>query len=392
MTQHQGPPSPASRGDVNAPLPERRRPRILIVRRRYLGDTVLMQPFVRNLRAHAPSAWIAMVVDSPWVEALADVSELDQILELPVGGPGLGGHLRRWWRLLRSVAGRRWDVVIDFARNERAQLLVLMSRAPRRVALVPSGLSLRRARIYTDVVAVDPTDAATLHAVDLHNRVLQALGVPTPHRVPILPVPAEVRAVGRALLDGLRDHDSAPLVIVHPGSGAEARRWPPSDFARVADLAVRCHGARVAVLCGPGETGLAEGVVDAMSEAAVLLAAPRSVRALRGLLAEADLLLCNDSGPMHVAAAVGTPVCALFGSESVVTWAPVGDAGHRTFQAELPCGPSCVLAGRCVPGDPMKSYCIRRIPVEDVARAVCGQLEDAKLARGARAERARSPV
>lgn len=362
----------------------RRWPRILIVRRRYLGDTVLMQPFVRNLRAHWPDAWIAMVVDTPYVEALAAVEELDEIVELPVGTfrPGVG--LRGWRSVLGAVAAAPFDVAFDFQRNERAQLLLLLSRAHTRATLWPVGRPLHRRWVYSDVLKVAPEDGEALHTVDLNNRLLETLGVPTPFRVPILPVSPEQRRAARAILDlhegSARSerlqaaHSARPLLMVHPGSGAEARRWPPARFAQVADHAAERHDARVVVLSGPGEEGLAAAVVQGMRRPAVLIEAPTRIPTLIGLLAEADLLLCNDSGPMHIAAAVGTPVCALYGAQSSVTWAPLGPAGHRTLRPALPCGSECVARGTCVSGDPMRSLCVRRIPVDDVIRAVDAQL------------------
>jgi ADP-heptose:LPS heptosyltransferase len=357
-----------------------RRPRILIVRRRYLGDTVLMQPFVRNLRARWPEAWISIVVDTPYAEVLADVEELDEVVEMPVGRLGFGGHLRRWGRALRAVGGTPYDLAFDFQRNERAQLLVLLGRARRRVTMTSPERALRRRGLYTDVLEATPEDEATLHTVDLNNRLLEAVGVPTPHRVPALPVSEGEKATARAILDGsagAAPTPGGPLLMVHPGSGAEARRWPPASFARVADHAACRHGAEVAVLAGPGEETLAGAVVEAMTEGARVIRAPGSLRTLAALLAEAELLLCNDSGPMHLAAAVGTSVCALYGAESDVTWAPLGTpraAGHRTLRPSLPCGPACVSPAGCVSGDVMRMHCIRRIPEEDVIAAVDAQL------------------
>jgi len=363
--------------------PWARTPRILIVRRRYLGDTVLMQPFVRNLRERWPGAWISMVVDTPYVEALASVEELDEIVELPVGIPGLDENLSRWKSVLGAVAAAPFDLAFDFQRNERAQFLLLLSRAGTRATLWPLGQPLRRRWAYTDVLEVTPEDVVALHTVDLNNRLLEMLGVPAPHRIPILPVSDEHRRPARTILEA---HAAVappgqPLLMVHPGSGAPARRWPPGRFAEVADHAVEGHGARVVVLSGPGEKDLAATVVREMRRSAVMIET-RSVPTLVGLLAEADLLLCNDSGPMHIAAAVGTPVCALYGAQSAVAWAPLGPAGHRTLQPSLPCGSACIGDGACVLGDPMRSLCVGRISVDDVTRAV-----DAQLGAGSASER-----
>ncbi|MGD8321908.1 MAG: glycosyltransferase family 9 protein [Gemmatimonadota bacterium] len=350
-----------------------------MVRRRYLGDTVLMQPFVANLRRRWSDAWISMVVDTPYAPVMADVEELDEVLELPVGRLGLHRHASRWLRLLRAVVARGpWDLAFDFARNERAQLLALLSRAPVRLTYELGGAPLHRRWPYTHVVAVSAADREVLHTVDMNNLLLQAVGVPTPFRVPRLPVRSERRRAARGLLTGSpvwRDARlDGPLVVVHPGSGAEARRWPPERFARVADHLARRHGARVVVLGGPAESGLAGRVTAAMAMPGRYVPAPADVRDLAGLLAEADLLLCNDSGPMHIAAAVGTPVCALYGAQSRVQWAPLGGADDRTLQPSLPCGAACVAAEVCVPRDPMHAHCIRRIEVSDVIRAVDAQM------------------
>lgn len=376
------PPSPAPRRRERARRatpPKSAAPRILIVRRRYLGDTVLTQPFVHNLRSHWPAARITLVADTPYVEALADAPELDEVVELPMGPMGLGRRLRRWTALLRTVALRSYDIAFDFPANELAQLLVLLSRARMRVTLDRPDHHPHRRWVYTDVVRVTREEAADLHMVDVNNRLLEPLGVPVPFRVPVLPVSETGRAAAKSVLDEHLDTGASggPLLVIHPGSGAEARRWPPGHFARVADHAVQAHGARVVVLGGPADLDVAREVAHAMTLQPTILMTPLSVRRLVALLAEADLLLCNDTGPMHLAAAVGTPVCALYGSESRVTWGPLGPAGHRTFQPRLPCGSDCVAPGQCVPGDPTRSHCIRRIPVEDVIGGVDDQLAGA---------------
>jgi len=155
----------------------------------------------------------------------------------------------------------------------------------------------------------------------------------------------------------------------------------------VADRLVEEAHARVVVLGGPAEPGLARSVLGAMERPAALVVERIDVPTLFGLLSRADLLLCNDSGPMHMAAAVGTPVCALFGSQSAITWAPLGDAGHLTFQATLPCGSACVAPGVCDPADPMKSFCVRRVPAEDVADAAVERLTRQPDTGGGRRDR-----
>ncbi len=352
------------------------RPRVLVIRRRYLGDTVLVQPFFRNLRNRWPDAWLALAVDTPYVDVLANCPEVDEIIEIPAGGAGAYASLRAWARVLRDVSrSAPWDLAFDLARNERALALLLASRARRRVTLAIDGPP-PRARLYTDIVSTTRRAVDTTHVVDTQNRLLGAVGVPTPFRVPEVPVPVRDRIAAEEVLRhvALEREDGRPLVLLHPGSGSEARRWPPSAFARVADRLVEEVGAEVVVLSGPAEPEAARAVHEEMRWPATLLAEPLDLPTLFALLSKADLLLCNDSGPMHMAAAVGTPVCALFGSQSATTWAPLGHTDHLTFQASLPCGSQCVAPGACDPDDPMKSFCVRRVPPDEVADAVVARL------------------
>ena len=355
-----------------------RQPRLLVIRRRYLGDAVLLEPFVRNLRAHWPSAWIAVALDSPYVDALAESRDLDEIIEIPVGRMPGESRQRRWARLVRRIGAHPYDVVFDLAHNERAQAIALLSRAPVRIALELLPSQVRRRRAYTDILSVDAGEVRRTHAVDLNNSLLEHSGVPTPARVPSLDVSSDLKHEAAAIVETHRDaigSPSGPTLLVHPGAGAPAHRWPAASFAYVADMAVRRLEAHVILLDGPADGGLAQGVQAAMSEPASLIRSPMSIPRLFGLLTRVDLLLCNDSGPMHMAAAVGTPVCALYGGQSRLTWGPLGSQGHSTFQAELPCGDACVAQVECSPTDPMRSFCVRRVHPEAVAAAVYGRLE-----------------
>jgi len=377
-------------------------PRLLVIRRRYLGDAVLLEPFIRNLRAHWPSAWISVALDSPYVDALAESRDLDEVIEIPVGRMPGESRQSRWVRLVRRIGARPYDVVFDLAHNERAQVIALLSRAPVRIALELLPSRVRRRRAYTDVLSVDAGEVRRTHAVDLNNALLEYSGVPTPARVPVLNVASDLRHEAAAIVETLRDavgSPSGPTLLVHPGAGAPAHRWPAASFAYVADTAVRRLGAHVILLDGPADGGLAREVQAAMMEPASLVRSPMSVPRLFGLLTQVDLLLCNDSGPMHMAAAVGTPVCALYGGQSRLTWGPLGSQGHSTFQAELPCGDACVAPVECSQTDPMRSFCVRRVQPEAVAAAVYGRLgghvpriESTPVDQGRNAEELQVPV
>jgi ADP-heptose:LPS heptosyltransferase len=312
------------------------------------------------------------------VEALAESRDLDEVIEIPVGRVPGESPQRGWVRLARRIGARPYDVVFDLAHNEIAQAITLLSRAPVRIALELLPSRIRRPRAYTDILSVDAGEVRRTHAVDLNNSLLEHAGVPTPARVPVLNVSSDLKHEAAAIVGAHRDaigSPSGPTLLVHPGAGARARRWPAANFAYVADMAARRLGAHVILLDGPSDGGLAQEVQAAMAQPASLVRSAMSIPRLFGLFTQVDLLLCNDSGPMHMAAAVGTPVCALYGGQSRLTWGPLGSQRHSTFQAELPCGDACVAAGECAPTDPMRSFCVRRIHPEAVAAAVYGRLE-----------------
>lgn len=159
-------------------------------------------------------------------------------------------------------------------------------------------------------------------------------------------------------------------VLVHPGSRSPFRIWPAERFAAVCDRLQDQLGAQVFLTAGPGEQALVEQIRAKANTHLVILESPRQVGQLAALLAQFDAFLCHDSGPMHVAAAVDTPVVALFGSQNATIWRPLGSR-HRILQTPLPC--TCLGADAptaCVRDDSYRSYCVRKLSVDEVFAAV----------------------
>jgi heptosyltransferase-2 len=171
-----------------------------------------------------------------------------------------------------------------------------------------------------------------------------------------LRAPAEwLDAAGRLLGPG-------DWIGLSPGAAfGPAKRWPLSRFAAVGDRLARTTGAQVAVLGAPGERPFAEGVAGAMSHPARVLAGETTLADLVGVLARLRVLVTNDSGPMHVASALGTPVAAVFGPTDPSETAPVGPA--RLLSEPVHCAPCGLRA--C----PIDHRCMTRVAAERVAEA-----------------------
>jgi ADP-heptose:LPS heptosyltransferase len=226
-----------------------------------------------------------------------------------------------------------------------------------------------RHRVYHHVTVWRDEDYARLHARDLYLKVLEDAGIPVASRsVEVTLTPEETEWARRRIRETVSANGS-PLVIAHPGAGAPNKLWPPAGFAAVCDAVQESGQGRVLLMAGTGATDprdLAQ-TIAAMRTSAPVIAGSLTVRQLAALLSQADLLFCHDSGPMHLAASVGTRVVALFGASSPTQWGPLG-TGHTVLRPPMPC--VCPFLDQCTPPNPYHTFCVKRLTVDEVRGAV----------------------
>jgi lipopolysaccharide heptosyltransferase I len=303
---------------------------ILIIRLSALGDVIRTLPLLPPLRARFPEArlgWLCEPAQKPVVEVQPLV---DEVLEFPrreLTSSLRSGHLLRAGSRLGTTLAtiRRWrpEVVLDAQGTYKSALLMRLSGAPLRI-----GFARGAAREYIPGAAtrhVNPVPAR-------QSRVEKALSLLAPLAAdPSLAaagLPRDPAAAGRAesIWAG---HPGRPRILISPGASNRQgyKRWPPRSFAATA-AGLAANGATFQIAWGPGEEELAREVVTHAGDAAHLLPAT-SLAVLAELLRSADLFIGNDSGPMHLAWLVGTPVVALYGATDPVVNAPWGQGGHR---------------------------------------------------------------
>ena len=342
-------------------------PRILVIRRRYLGDIVLLGSIFRNLRLHWPQARLTALVEAPYTEVLALNPDVDAVLPLPRSGAGLGA----WWRALRALRAGRFTHVFNLDNVPKAAWLSLWTGAPFRAGLFYE-LPHRLTWLYTRCAIDPPAEHEQNPISEYYLTILATAGVPIATReIRLVPREADLAFVRELLGRLFRPTDPSPtrFLLVHPGSRSPFRLWPAERFGEVCRRVRTELGARVVVTAGPGEERILDAIRLSAGRDLLVIDRPLSVTQFAALAAQADAMLCHDSGPMHVAAAVGTPVIALFGSQNVALWRPVGDH-HILLQAPPPCADACVAPGQCVRSDSYRSYCVRRIMVDEVCAAV----------------------
>jgi ADP-heptose:LPS heptosyltransferase len=345
-------------------VPRRRRPpgpqRILLLRLERIGDLLMTLDGLNAVRAFAPGARIDLVVGS-WNAPLAGIlTGLDHVetldarwLARSLHAKGLVGLARRAW----SWRGHAYDLAINFEGDIRSNLLLALSGARRRVGFDMAG----GGPVLTDRVSYDPSEHTGVNALRLVQRAFDEPSEPlttgasremgpalpggTERRV-TLRLPAEARAEAARLLEasdpvaGRASARPAVWVGVNPGGGREIKQWDLDRFAAVATRLGHEQGARI-VLTGSTEDRAAVDRVrqHIAADIPVLdLAGRLDLVTLAAMLERLALFVTCDSGPMHLAAAVGIPLVAVFGPSDPARWGPL-TATARVVRADLACSP-----------------------------------------------------
>lgn len=303
--------------------------RVCLIKPSALGDVVQALPVLGMLRSRWPEAHLAWVVNRDFAGLLSGHTELDQVIEFDRRARGRH-RFASLLRLFRQLRGGKFDLAIDLQGLLRSGLMALATAAPRRVGLADAREGARWA--YTDCV---PLAHEALPAVERYRRVAEALGCNGA-------LPAAKLGIGQC------DHDSArrrlghlprPWLVIHPGASWETKRWPPRHFL---DLAQRSHhelGASIVLTGGPSDTAACATLAAGLAGEAINLAGQTSLLELAAICQAADVFLSGDTGPMHLAAAVGTRVVSVFTCTSPLRAAPRGQE-HRVVGTCVSCAAS----------------------------------------------------
>jgi len=298
--------------------------RILVVELWNIGDVVLAMPFLAQLRALFPTARITMLARPHAKTILAGTDLVDEFIETELGWTELAtrfnplgynwSELRRVRRELRS---RRFDVAFKSRMHIREHLVLAISGATRRVAFAFG----QGDRVLTDAIPIgDPNRHKAADWLEL----LKPFGGHVEGAPPRLKVNEAEGRWAAAFLAGHGISANDRVVGIHPGASVPAKRWPLDRFVQVAAAIAQRAGVRVLAFVEP------EGYGDAVARVGGVIAAKVNLRELIALIQRCDALVCNDSGPMHIAGALGVPTVAVFGSGIQQWFAPLGE-GHRLF-------------------------------------------------------------
>jgi len=320
----------------------------LIVRLSAMGDIVHTVPTATALRRARPDASIDWVVDARHRAVLDLFDVADQVISINPSGP---------WRQTVAVVGalrdEAYDVVIDAQGLLKSAVLARLAGGRRTIGFAREALrEPSAARFYSETVVTVAAD----HVARQNLQLLRALGIDDTR------VELPVRAVPSDVADDVQQAAGPRYGVLNPGAGWPNKQWPPEKFGAVAAAIQKSRGLSWVVVWGPGEESLARRVEEASSGSA-MLAPPTSLADLMALVQRAAIVVAGDTGPVHLAAAAGTPIVGLYGPTNPARngpWSPEDLCVSRFERCQ------CHHKRRCTAAE----WCLDTITVDEVVGAV----------------------
>ncbi len=307
---------------------------ILVIDFGQLGDVVLSLPALRAIREKFPQARITVAVGKPGapivdLSGYADATIVVDRVALRDGSKVLA--ILRIGRIVKEVRRQQFDFVIDLHSLSETNLLGFLSRAPHRLYARRPGRSLDLLANFQPKPPIED-NCPTKHAIDRYLDVIIPLGIKDAPRVPRLPTRADDDASVEQMLMKEKANTNAPLVGLFPGAGHPGRRWPLARFAEVAERLMRNDGVRIILFAGPEEREMVKEMRASFPRSTIIFD-KLTIPQLASALARLSVFVSNDTGPMHIATAVGASVVALLDRPTPNSFIPIEER-HRVLYSQ----------------------------------------------------------
>ena len=329
--------------------------RILLIKLRYLGDVVLSTPVLPLLRKQFPEAKMTFLVNPETAGVLQDNPYLHEVWVLP---------RKPWWQQLSFIMRMRdakFDIVIDLTDGDRSAFLSWVTGAPVRLGYNREGRW--RGKFYSQVL---PSAYGSMHMVEYHQQAIVGLGIHESVGEPEVYMHSETRQQNEEEFCNLFAKGQS-LVLIHPTARYEFKSWPLERFAAVADWLSE-QRVCVALIGSQREILIGQQIMNLTKHKPVNLMGKTGLSELIALMKRSILLIGNDGGPMHIAAAVGCRVLGLFGPTDPAVWGPRGSNAKVIYKG-LNCE-ECFYPG-CSRGE---ESCMRQISVKEVCQTALSML------------------
>lgn len=323
--------------------------KILVRSTNWIGDAVMTTPALGSLRSAFPDSEIVLAANPAVSELMTPHPFCDRVIVYDKKGPHKG--IRGFLRFCSALAEERFDLAVLLQNAIEAAIMARLAKIRTRAGYRTDG----RGFLLTHGVSVP---RGTFHHTAYYLQLLESLGIgPGERKLRLLCARDEIEHARHTLGPGR-------WAAVNPGAAfGSAKRWRPERFAAVADALTFDHGFNVVLLGGPGEAEIGLRIVAGMRSRPVNRIGATSIREMMAILSQVELVVTNDSGPMHVAAAFDRPIVALFGPTDPLATSPLCSR-FRIVRVEAECAPC--FKRRC-PGD---HRCMANLSAEHVLLAV----------------------
>lgn len=309
---------------------------ILVIDFGQLGDVVMSLPALRALRERFPDARITVAAGKPSSQIVELSSYADEIItvdRVALRDGFIPFSIARIFRIVGDVRRRRFDFVIDLHSFSETNLMGFLSGAPQRLFARRPGRSWDFLANFNPKPPVDHNDPDQ-HLVDRYLDVLKPLGIEDVNRIPKITPRAKDQAAIASLLRKANADYGTPLVGLFPGAGHPGRCWPLARWAELADFLIRNDGVRPLVFIGPEEHALAQDMRRQFPPLSVFLE-KLSIGELAAAQSHLAVFVSNDTGPAHIAAAVGAPTVVLINRTKPHAYIPLAAVQRLIFTPDL---------------------------------------------------------
>ena len=323
------------------PIKPERIQRLLIRSANWIGDAVMTTPAVQAIRKGFPNAHISLLA-KPWVAPVFEKSDHIDRLLIYDGERRHKGFFGKF-RLARDLEQYDFDAAILLQNAFEAALISFLAEIPIRI-----GYSRDARRLLLTHAVPCTKEIKTKHQTEYYLNILRRIGIESDNRSLYLNLNQNDRLRAKKILSEQHLSLDDKIIGINPGATyGPAKQWPPDRFARLADRIHAFTGVRIIIFGGPGDQKLGQEISEKMRHRPLDLSGKTSLGEAMALIEKCDLFITNDSGLMHVAAALDVPLVAVFGSTNPVATGPLG-SHSRVVQATLPCSPC--LKSECPEG------------------------------------------
>lgn len=338
--------------------------KILIVKMSAIGDVIHTLPALNALRQYFPRARITWLVEEAAVDMILGHSSIDRVILSrrklwikQLFSPRFHQALKNIYEFIKELRDTEYDMVLDFQTLFKSGVMVMLAKGKQKIGFDKGMEHAESSHLFYNVRI--PAVSMEIHALKRGLLFLEHLGIPPGKVVYNLPITREDRQKINMILEDAGVEQDQSIICINPQATWKTKLWSNKKFADLGDRLINTYKAQLVFTGGEEDRGSVDAILSMMKEQGTNLAGLTSLKTLTALFERAILLVTTDTGPMHLGAAVGMKVLAIFGATAPWRTGPYG-SNNRVVRTAIKCSPC--FKREC----PTSMECMEHISVEDV--------------------------